>query len=110
METIETKQINEKSVTIHPYQQGEKCYPFAILEVTEVINENGDTTSTFEPILGDHRLCEEPFVTKEQAENYIKSKPYDLILALICNTLEMKEKFEKEQQELLKHKQEHETK
>lgn len=110
METTELKQTNEKSVTIHPYTQGEECYPFAILEITEVINENGDTTSTFEPILGEYRLCEEPFETKQQVEDYIKSKPYDLILALICNTLEMKKKFEKEQQELLKHKQEHETK
>lgn len=99
METKETK------TTIHSYELGEPCYPFAILEVTEYDKETEETTQTFEPILGNNRMCETPFLNKRMAEDFIMSKPYELILALIIQTLEMKEKFEKEQQELLKHKQ-----
>ena len=104
MKTNPTIQTNETKTTIHSYEQGEDCFPFAILEQTEIINEEGETSQTFEPILGNNRLGTQ-FIMKEMAEDYIKSKPYELILALIIHTLEMKEKFEKEQQELLKHKQ-----
>lgn len=105
MKTIPMNQTNEIKTTIHAYEQGEPCFPFAILEVSETNNETGETTQTFEPILGNTRIGEVQFKTKYGAEDYIKAKSYDLILALIIHTLEMKEKFEKEQQELLKHKQ-----
>lgn len=105
MKTIPTKQTNEKQTIIHAYEQGEECYPFAILEVIETINEDGDIVQTFEPILGNNKLGETWYKTKEEVEQYIKSKPYELILALICHTLEMKDQYEKEKQELLKLKQ-----
>lgn len=105
MEKNPMNQNNEVKTTIHTYEQGEPCFPFAILEITETLNEEGDTTQTFEPILGNNRLCETQFKSKQMAEDYIMSKPYELILGLIIHTLEMKEQFEKEQQELLKHKQ-----
>ena len=104
MKTNPMNQTNEVKTTIHTYEQGEPCFPFAILEVTETNNDDGITTQTFEPVLGNNRLCERQFKTKQMAEDYIESKPYELILGLIIHTLEMKEKFEKEQQELLKHK------
>lgn len=103
MKTIPMNQTNEIKTTVHAYEQGENCFPFAILEQTETDNETQETTQTFEPILGNKRLGEMQFKTKEEAEEYIMSKPYELILALIINTLDMKDKFEKEQQELLKH-------
>lgn len=99
MKTIPTKQINEKQVTIHQSELGEETYPFAILEASEV-NEEGQTESIFEPILGNNRFSEVNFKTKEETIDYIKSKPYDLILALICHCIEMKDNFEKEQQNL----------
>ena len=104
METKPMNQTNETKTTIHTYEQGNPCYPFSILEITETNNETGDTKQTFEPILGNIRICEIPFKEKEMTEEYIKSKPYDLILALIIHTMDMKERYIKEQQELLKNK------
>ena len=104
MKTIPTKQTNEKQTIVHTFEPEENGFPFAILEEIET-NEDGTTSSTFEPILGQNKLGEKQYETFEEVVNYIESKPYELIIALIVSMLEAKDKFEKEQQELLKLKQ-----
>lgn len=106
MNTIPLKQSNEKSTTIHTFEETETCYPFAILEENEV-NEKGETTTTFQPVLGNTKVTNETFENLVDVTNYIESKPYNLIFALICHCMEMKDNFEKEQQQLKK--QSHET-
>lgn len=94
---------DDKLITIHTSEPNDDIFPFGILETTTT-NENNKTT-TSSPILGNNLVSEKVFNTPAECKEYIRSKPYELILALICNTLEMKEKWEKEQQELLKIKQ-----
>ena len=104
MKTIPTKQSNEKQTIVHTFEPEEKGFPFAILEEI-VTNEDETITSTFEPILGSNKLSEKKYETLEEVVNYINSKPYELIIALIVSLLDAKDQFEKEQQELLKLKQ-----
>lgn len=104
MKTIPTKQTNEKQTIVHTFEPEEKGFPFAILEEIET-NEDGTTSSTFEPILGQNKLGEKKYKTFNEVVDYINSKPYELIIALMVSMLEAKDKFEKEQQELLKLKQ-----
>ena len=104
MKTIPTKQTNEKQTIVHTFEPNEKCFPFTILEEIEA-NEDGTTSSTFEPILGQNKLSEKKYETLKEVVDYIDSKPYELIISLVVSMLEAKEQFEKEQQELLKLKQ-----
>ena len=104
MKTIPTKQTNEKQTIIHTFEPEEKGFPFAILEEIET-TEDGTTTSKFEPILGSNKLSEKKFETFNEVIDYIDSKPYELIIALVVSMFEAKEQFENEQIELLKHKQ-----
>lgn len=101
MKTIPTKQTNEKQTIVHTFEPNEKCFPFAILEEIET-NEDGTTSSTFEPILGQNKLGEKKYRTFNEVVDYIDSKPYDLIIALMVSMLEAKDQFEKEQVELQK--------
>lgn len=102
METQTFEQEN-KQIAVHTFEENESCFPFAVLETT-TINEEKEI-KTFEPVLGNKRIVATTFETMGECVDFINSKPYPLILALICDTIEMKEKWEKEQQELLKTKQ-----
>lgn len=104
MKTIPTKQTNEKQTIIHTFEVGEKEHPFAILEEIET-SENGKEIKTFEVICGHNKISEKKFNNFEMAHDYLMSKPYELIMGLIVSILDAKDQFEKEQVELLKHKQ-----
>lgn len=100
MKTIPTKLTNEKQITIHQSEPEEDIFPFNILEETVTINEEGDSVVSYEPIIGNNRISETKYESMTAVVEYIRSKPYDLILALICNAIEAKDAFEKEQQQL----------
>ena len=108
MKQTKLNNSNEKTFTVHPYEQGTELFPFSILEETKVINEQGDTESTFEPIIGNTRIGETKFETKEEAKDYIASKPYELTMALVMHMIELHENF-KNQQEILRQKQQKPT-
>lgn len=103
MET-KTFEQEQKTITIHQYEPNEDLFPFAIVEETTT-NEEREVT-TFTPTLGNQKVCEETFNNLISCEEFITSKPYSLILALICHVIEMKKQYEKEQLKL----QNHETK
>lgn len=99
----QTFQQENKTITIHTSTPNDDTFPFGVLETTTT-NENEEKTEC-SPVLGNNLVSEKVFNTPAECKEYIRSKPYDLILALVCNTIEMKEKWEKEQQELLNSKQ-----
>lgn len=67
-----------------------KYAPFKVLQQND----------TFKIILGNSIVSERTFNNKVDAIKYINSKPYELITNLICITLELKEQYEKEMQEI----------
>lgn len=75
-----------------------KYAPFKVFQQNE----------TFKIILGNSIVSERTFDKKEDAIRYINSKPYELITSLICITLELKEKYEKENQEVQRLRKENE--
>ena len=86
----ETKQVNEMKTAIHQLENKD-CFPFAVLEVED--NEQ----HFFTPVLGNSLTTDKKFESLEETENYIISKPYDLILSLVCETLKLHQNYETEQ-------------
>lgn len=75
-----------------------KYAPFKVLQQND----------KFKIILGNSIVSERTFDKKEDAIRYINNKPYELITNLICITLELKQQYEKEKQEILGIRQESE--
>lgn len=97
------KQENIQTFKVHTYEPETDIFPFAVLEVET------EETHTFEAVLGNCKTSSLQFDTKEDCEDYILSKPYGLIIALISETITLKNKYDKEQVEPA-NKQENETK
>ena len=80
---METKPTNEMpikattSTTIHQSKQ----FPFVIVEFTTTKDEESSTH--YEIAVGNLIMSDKAFTTKEMAEEYIASKPWDLIINLI---------------------------
>lgn len=86
-----TTQTETQTYNVHNLSET-NCFPFNVLEHNE----------KFTPILGNTRVDENWFDTLEQCKEYILSKPYSLILALIGETIKIHKEYENEQKLLAK--------
>ena len=89
----ETEQENVQKIAVHDLSET-NCFPFNAIEVNE----------KFTPILGNSKVCNEVFDTLEDCKEYILSKPYELIIALVGETFKMIKEYENEQKVLAESK------
>lgn len=88
-----TEQENVQKISVHNLSDT-NCFPFNAIEVNE----------KFTPILGNSKVSNEVFETLEDCKEYIVSKPYELIIALVGETFKMLQEYENEQKVLAESK------
>lgn len=81
-ETKPTKKGNEENISIHDY---ETIYPFRIMEHTFYDEKRDEETKEYRIILGNSIVSTESFTSEEDAKKYVDSKPYELLINLICD-------------------------
>lgn len=91
------KQEQTKSQKVHYYEESWAQFPFAVLETTYLEDEKEVTD--FEIILADSLASNKKFVSLMEAESYIASKPYDLIVTLIYQSLKQMYEYEQRKEE-----------
>ena len=79
------------TTTIHESNQ----MPFSIVEFTTTKDEESNTH--FEVAVNNQIMSDKAFATKEEAEEYIASRPWDLIINLMGLTFQIMQDNEKSQ-------------
>lgn len=81
-----TNEMPTKATTTTTVHQS-KTFPFLVVEQNTTQNE--ETTTTFAVGVQNQIVSEKTFSTLEQAEKYIKSRPWDLIVNLMGLTYQI---------------------
>ena len=90
MKLQETKQQNQTSTQVHE----SKVFPFLIVEQKEFDEQNNETSCTYKIALQNQIISEVMFNSKEEAEEYISKPSWDMIINLVCFTIESFQKYE----------------
>lgn len=90
MKLQETKQQNQTSTQVHE----SKVFPFLIVEQKEFDEQNNETSCKCRIALQNNIVCEKTFNSVKEAEMYISKPQWDLILNLVCLTIETLQKYE----------------
>lgn len=81
-----TNEMPTKATTTTTVHQS-KTFPFVIVEQTTTQDE--ESTTKFSIAVNNQIVSEKTFSTIEQAEKYIKSRPWDLIINLMGLTIKI---------------------
>lgn len=102
---------NEKTTlttSVNTFETNEPYFPFSVVKFAQT-EEEKEVSKKYKIALGNTLVDENEFETLEDALEYIEKKPYSLILALICHSIELHENYKK-QDELIKQTKENENK
>ena len=107
METI-TNEKQTLTTSVHTFEPHEPYFPFSVVKFAQT-EEEKEISKKFKIALGNALVDENEFETLEDALEYIEEKPYSLILALICHSIELHDNY-KTQDEQIKQQKENENK
>lgn len=83
---METKEIKKSSTTIKVVTEHEN-----IFTILQIIN---DDKKMYKIAVGDAIISNNEFTSVKDAKNYIDSKPYEILVNLICLTNERMKNYE----------------
>lgn len=89
-----TNEMPTKATTTTTIHESEQL-PFLIVEETTTKDEESNTN--FKIAVGGNIMSDKAFATKEEAEEYIASRPWDLIINLMGLTYQIMNEHEKPQ-------------
>lgn len=106
METI-TNEKQTLTTSVQTFEPNEQYFPFSVVKFAQTEDEK-EVSKKYKITLGNTLVDENEFETLEDALDYIEEKPYSLILALICHSIELHDNYKK-QEELIKKTKENEV-
>lgn len=102
METI-TNEKTTLTTSVNTFEPHEPYFPFSIVKFAQT-EEEKEVSKKYKIALGNTLVDENEFETLEDALEYIEEKPYSLILALICHSIELHDNYKVQEEQILKTK------